>query len=157
AHGVDWAVAPHQTWALPGGNVESDFVLARKLSQAIPGLELDALAHQREHGIEVELPFIARLAPKSRVVGITIGAGDLEGCKRFAAGLAEVLKTEEERPLLLISSDMNHYATDPITRSLDDLALTALETRDPGQVYDTVTKQRISMCGVLPAVIVLET
>src|SRR5207302_5376253 len=42
--GVDWAVAPHQTWALPGGGVESDFMLTRQLCQAIPGLEMDAAA-----------------------------------------------------------------------------------------------------------------
>jgi len=49
APGVDWAVAPHQTWALPGVVVESDFMLARQLCQSIPGLEMDAAAHQGEH------------------------------------------------------------------------------------------------------------
>src|SRR5207244_2560120 len=48
--GMEWAVAPHQTWALPGISVASDFILARRLSQAIDGLELDAAAHQQEHG-----------------------------------------------------------------------------------------------------------
>src|SRR6266849_2013713 len=52
AFGVDWAVAPHQTWTFPGGSLESDFMLARQLAEAIPGLEMDSLAHQREHAIE---------------------------------------------------------------------------------------------------------
>src|SRR5207237_1957930 len=71
--GMEWAVAPQQTWALPGGEVASDFMLARQLCQAIPGLEMDAAAHQREHAIEVELPLLARLAPQTRVVGIGLG------------------------------------------------------------------------------------
>src|SRR5690242_3293716 len=31
--GVEWAVASHQTWALPGGAVESDWMLARQLCE----------------------------------------------------------------------------------------------------------------------------
>jgi AmmeMemoRadiSam system radical SAM enzyme/AmmeMemoRadiSam system protein B/AmmeMemoRadiSam system protein A len=155
--GVDYAVAPHQTWTFPGGSLESDFLLARQLADAIPDLEMDALAHQREHAIEVELPLLARLAPQARVVGIAIGAGDLESSRRFAKGLARVLREREERPLLLISSDMNHYATDAENRRLDAMALDALDRLDPADLYETVTENNISMCGVLPAVIVLET
>lgn len=155
--GMDWAVAPHQTWAFPGGSLESDFMLARQLCQAIPGLEMDAAAHQREHAIEVELPILARLAPQTRVVGLAIGPGDLAGCQRAAEGLAGVLKEREDRPLLLISSDMNHYATDAENRRLDAIALDALERLDPTELYQTVTNNQISMCGLLPAVIVLHT
>jgi AmmeMemoRadiSam system radical SAM enzyme/AmmeMemoRadiSam system protein B/AmmeMemoRadiSam system protein A len=157
AFGMDWAVAPHQTWAFPGGSIESDFILARRLCEAIPGLEMDSLAHQREHAIEVELPLLARLAPESRVIGLAIGAGDLADCKRFAEGLASVMKEREDRPLLLISSDMNHFAPDAENRRLDAIALDAIERLDPTSLYETVTQNHISMCGLLPAVIVLET
>jgi AmmeMemoRadiSam system radical SAM enzyme/AmmeMemoRadiSam system protein B/AmmeMemoRadiSam system protein A len=155
--GMDWAVAPHQTWMLPGGSIGSDFILARKLCQAIPGLEMDAAAHQREHAIEVELPLLARLAPETRVIGIAIGHGDVESCRRFAEGLAGLMREMDEAPLLLISSDMNHFASDAENRRLDALALTALEQRDPETLYRTVHDHSISMCGVLPAMIVLET
>ena len=117
-------------------------MLARQLCQAIPGLEMDAAAHQREHAIEVELPLLARLAPESKVVGIAIGHGDLESCRRFAEGLAGLLRERKERPLLLISSDMNHFATDAETRRLDELALAALERGDPEALYETVTRQQ---------------
>ena len=86
-HGVDWAVVaarglvdprrdarrPTPSWPAPWPT-------------AIPGLQLDAAAHRQEHAIEVELPFLARLAPAARVVGLAIGGGDWEHCRRFAAG-----------------------------------------------------------------------
>jgi AmmeMemoRadiSam system radical SAM enzyme/AmmeMemoRadiSam system protein B/AmmeMemoRadiSam system protein A len=156
-YGMDWAVAPQQRWALPGGGMDSDVVLANQLCKTISGLEMDAAAHQREHAIEVELPLLAKLAPQTKIVGIVVGSGDLESCRRFAQGLADVLRDQEERPLLLISSDMNHYATDAENRRLDAIALAALDRSDPEEVYETVTQNQISMCGVLPAVIVLET
>jgi AmmeMemoRadiSam system radical SAM enzyme/AmmeMemoRadiSam system protein B/AmmeMemoRadiSam system protein A len=155
--GMDVAVAPHGTWALPGAEVQADFMMARRLSQAIPGLEMDALAHQREHAIEVELPLLARLAPEARVTGIVIGHGDLAMCKRFAEALANFLRGREDRPLLLVSSDMNHFASDAENRRLDELAMQGLDGGDPELLYETVTRNHISMCGVLPAVIVLET
>ncbi len=156
-HGVEWAVAPHDVWQIPGGTIPSDPELARRLCAAIPGLEMDAAAHAQEHGIEVELPFLARLAPQSKVVGIAVGGGDLKRCREFARGLAEVIRSLPQPPLLVISSDMNHFATDDQTRILDEMALSAFETLDPEKLFRTVTDNRISMCGILPATIVLET
>jgi AmmeMemoRadiSam system protein B/AmmeMemoRadiSam system protein A len=155
--GSEWAVAPHEAWALPGATVASDPTLARELAAAISDLQLDALAHQREHSIEVQLPLLARLAPRTRVVGITVGAGDLHRCRQFASGLAEVLRGRPDKPLLVISSDLNHYASDPENRRLDGIALSALEHLDPAAVYETMAQHRISMCGLVPAVVVLET
>jgi AmmeMemoRadiSam system protein B len=156
-HGMEWSVAPHQTWSIPGGNVPADPQLAQQLVAAIPGLALDAAAHAQEHAIEVELPFLARLSPQSSVVGIVIGAGDLARCRDFAAGLAQVVSSLPEPPLLVISSDMNHFASDEENRRLDEIALSAMETLDPERLYDSVKREHISMCGVLPAVIVMET
>jgi AmmeMemoRadiSam system protein B len=127
------------------------------LVEAIPGLVLDAAAHAQEHAIEVELPFLARLAPNSRVVGIAIGSGDLARCREFATGLANAIRELPEPPLLVISSDMNHFASDAENRRLDEIAIRAFESLDPAELYQTVRANHISMCGVLPAVIVLET
>ena len=157
ALGVDWAVAPQETWQIPGAQIPSDPQLARDLTQAIPGLVLDAAAHTQEHAIEVELPFLARLAPNSRVVGIAIGSGDLARCREFATGLANILRNMADPPLLVISSDMNHFASDVENRRLDEMAIQAFETLDPATLYSVVRDNHISMCGLLPAVIVLET
>jgi AmmeMemoRadiSam system protein B len=156
-HGVDWAVAPHAAWSIPGTTIAGNPQLARDLVAAIPGLELDAAAHAREHAIEVELPLLARLAPQTKVVGIAIGRGDLADCRRFAAGLAKVLRSQKEQPLLIISSDMNHFASDAENRRLDEMALSCIDRLDAEALLATCRKHQISMCGVLPAVMVLET
>ena len=121
--GADWAVAPHKVWELPCGDVASDPELVEKLVAGVAGLEPDAVAHRQEHAIEVQLPIIRRLAPHARVVGITIGGGSVPALERFAENLAEVLGSYESRPLLIISSDMNHYADEATTRDLDRQAL----------------------------------
>ena len=109
------------------------------LAESIPGLELDAAAHAHEHAIEVQLPLLARLAPHSRVVGITIHSGELEDLQRFGEQMAGVLAGLSERPLLVISSDMNHYADEGETRRRDRMALEALAVaRSPSAVPDRV-------------------
>jgi AmmeMemoRadiSam system radical SAM enzyme/AmmeMemoRadiSam system protein B/AmmeMemoRadiSam system protein A len=157
ANGAQWAVAPHRAWEIPGGEVPSDPDLAHQLADCVAGLELDSEAHRAEHAIEVQLPILARLAPHARVVGIAIHGGDFEHLERFAEQMAGVLLGQAERPLLLVSSDMSHYGADAPTRQIDRLALDAIESLDPRRVYDTVRGHRISMCGVLPAVLVMQT
>jgi AmmeMemoRadiSam system protein B/AmmeMemoRadiSam system protein A len=154
--GADWAVAPHRRWLFPGGQLDSDPDLAARLAEGVPGLELDATAHRGEWAIEVQLPFLARLAPKTRVVGITVGDSPLAELLRFGIALSVVLRDMPVRPLLLISSDMNHYADEQRTRLVDRLALDAIATLDPERVYDTVRGNGISMCGLGPCVIVME-
>lgn len=155
--GMEWAVAPHHTWSLPGTTLAADPDLAHQLAEAIADLHLDALAHQQEHSIEVQLPLLAHFAPQTRVVGIALGAGDLARCRQFASGLAEVLRQRSDNPMLIISSDLNHYASDAENRRLDAIALDALQGLDPVAVYETVTQHKISMCGLLPTVVGLET
>lgn len=157
AGGAAWAVAPHRRWRFPGGEVPSDPGLAARLADAVHGLKLDAEAHRQEHATEVQLPIIARLAPHARVVGISVGQASLDEGLRFAAQMASVIREMPKRPLLVISSDMNHFANDAETRRLDRLALGAIQTLDPRKVFETVRENRISMCGMYPCVIVMET
>ncbi len=78
-------------------------------------------------------------------------------CRQFGADLASVIQEMDPPPLLIISSDMNHYAPDEENRRLDELALEAMESLDADQLHSTVRRHSISMCGVLPAVVVMDT
>ena len=154
--GSRWSVAPHRRWLFPGGELASDPELAARLADGIDGLDLDGAAHRLEHAIEVQLPLLARLAPQVRVVGISVGDATLPELLRFGVALSVVLRDMPKRPLLIVSSDMNHFADLTTTRRLDDLALKAIATRDPEQVYETVRRNRITMCGMAPCVVVME-
>jgi len=153
--GVDWAIAPHQSWMLPNGNMQTNTTLAKQLQSAISGLEYDAAAHKSDHAIEVALPLILHQSPQSQIVGILIGACDYNGCESLARGLASIVGVQPEPPLLLISSDMNHFANDVENRRLDELALQQLRQLNPAGLYETCQQHHISMCGLHPAVITM--
>jgi len=155
--GTQCAVAPWKRWLFPGGSVETDVPLAQRLAGDIAELELDERPHKHEHAIEVQLPLLARCAPDSRIVGITVGRIGLAQCEAIAAGLTESLRDQLNNVLLVVSSDMNHFASDAENRRLDELAMRALDQLDPLKLHATCQEYGITMCGMLPAVIVLTT
>ena len=157
AVGVKWAVAPHDVWTWPGGKLASDHELANLICSSIDGVEYDASSHEREHAIEVQLPLLARRNASTHVVGITVGPTDLEECGVFATGLATALSSYPHSVLLLISSDMNHFASDVENRRLDKMAIHHLKEMQPEELFETCRVNGISMCGVGPAVIALKT
>ena len=159
--GCDWAVSPSQAWELPGGERwQTDKELVQKLVDGVEGFELDFAAHAREHGVEIQLPILESLsAPESRpkLVAVALKSASLEEILLASKQLADVLRDLPERPMLVISSDMNHYAPEAENRRRDRLAIEAILSGDPMQLLTVCKDNFISMCGLVPAAIVMQT
>lgn len=155
AEGHAWAVAPNGSWDFGAGQIAGDPELGKAFCDAVPDFKLDSAAHAREHAIEVQLPLLARLRPDVKVVGAVVGHTLLDNVKAAGEKFAAFLQTLEKPPLLIISSDMNHFENEERTRRLDQKALDALETLNPERLAETVLGNGITMCGIFPAVFVL--
>ncbi|MFN3480971.1 MAG: AmmeMemoRadiSam system protein B, partial [Thermodesulfovibrionales bacterium] len=57
--------------------------------------------------------------------------------------------------VIIASSDMSHYVSDEIARRKDKMAINRVLQLDPEGLYNTVNTERISMCGYIPATIML--
>src|ERR1700733_10235780 len=64
--GRDQAILSQGSWQTPLGQVEIDNNLAEDLKRACPALAEDEVAHREEHALEVQLPFLQRLAGNLR-------------------------------------------------------------------------------------------
>lgn len=158
AEGVDWAVAPHDVWKLSdSASLAGDVELSQRIAEAVPGMQLDAGAHAREHGIEVQLPILHRLAPQVRIAAIAMADATWTELEKAAQALADLFTKIENPPLLVISSDMNHFADDVENRRRDRLALDALKKNEPRTLLEICAEENISMCGKIPAALVLMT
>ena len=165
--GADWAVSPSTSWVIPSGHssepihFEIDTQLSQQIAQGVAGMEMDAAAHFREHGIEVQLPLIDWLCgsqgPRPKLVCIAMGPANWEDIQSAASQLAEILRPIMHKVLFAISSDMNHFAQDQENRRLDRLALDALATGDPQTLLKVCQTNSISMCGQVPAALVMQT
>lgn len=156
--GVNWSVCPFDAWRLSSScSFETDTQLRDAIAEGLTSVELDAGAHAEEHGIEVQLPLLERIAPSTKVVGMAIQGGSWEDIQTAARELAAVIEQQDQPPLLVISSDMNHYASDEENRRRDRLALDAFASGDPEKLNTTCIDNDISMCGRVPAMLVMQT
>ena len=62
-----------------------------------------------------------------------------------------------ERPLMVISSDQNHYLPEEENRRRDRLAIDAMLTGDPAKLIEACQTHQITMCGLIPAAIIMQT
>ena len=61
----------------------------------------------------------------------------------------------EEEILIVTSSDMNHYEDEGTTRRKDQRAIECMLRLDAKGLYDVCRRERISMCGLGPAIVML--
>jgi len=153
--GAGAALDPSSAWATPLGAVAADLRLASRLRDECPSLKIDALAHAREHSLEVQLPFLQRLRPDIEIAAISLGTLNLDLCREVGTGLARIVRDDGEPPLLVASSDMNHYESRRIGNRKNGLALDRIRAIDPEGLFETVLSEDISMCGFLPVTALL--
>lgn len=136
-------------WESPLGNIPIDMKLSALFAKT-PFIS-DTKCHEKEHSIEVILPFLQYLIPNLSILPISVSS--LQGLAKAADILSEILQNNPVS--LIVSSDMNHFDTEDENRRKDGLALTALANLDPQNLIDCVQQNKISMCGVLPATLAL--
>ncbi len=153
--GSPLAIMSEGTWETPLGSVSIDTELAAAIQRACPALEDDPHAHRAEHSLEVQVPFLQFLKPDLRIVPIALGVGGYEPLQELGEALASVLTTASPCPLLVASTDLNHYEPENIGRIKDHKAIDAILALDPRGLYETVRRERITMCGYGPTVAML--
>jgi MEMO1 family protein len=153
--GQPLAIMSEGEWMTPLGNARVDSVLANALKQSFPPLSEDVVAHSAEHALEVQLPFLQALAGDFSFVPITVGVGQVEVLEALGEAMARVISTQEKCPLIVSSSDMNHYESDKITRVKDHKAIDQIIALDARGLFDVVRRENISMCGFAPTVAML--
>lgn len=149
------ALSPEDAWQTPLGTVPIEKRLARLIQQQIPAVQEDAVAHLREHSLEVQVPFLQFLRPDVAIVPICLAFGDYTGCEIVGNGIAAAIKEYDEPVLILASSDMTHYESAERAKQKDRLALDCTLALDPQGLVEVCRSNRITMCGVIPAAVML--
>ena len=145
-------------YATPLGDVKVDRETARQLIKTDSVFSCQPKAHDREHCLEVQLPFLQRhLGEVPPIVPIIISTNDFSKLKR----MAEVLKpwfTDEN--LFIISSDFSHYPSYEDAYEVDTKTGEAVASGDVEQFIATIEanarsgKRNLSTsaCGEFPII-----
>jgi len=153
-YGEDAAMLSRGVWRTPLGDAPIDCDLAAKVSHSCELLLEDPVAHESEHSLEVQIPFLQVLVPGFTFVPIALGSLDYDELVTVGKALGKIL-VEERDVLLLTTTDLNHYENQSTTIRKDNLAVEKILQLDPAGLYEICHKEKISMCGLGPTVAML--
>lgn len=147
--GPPLSVTGSGSWETPLGKVMIDRKLASSLKGECGFLEEDAKAHEREHSIEVQLPFLQHRFGKVSFVPVCIMNTDysrelLEACKSLGKGLASAAR---EGALIIASSDFSHYVSLEEAREKEREPLRMIMKLDPEGFFRSLDRAGASVCG----------
>ncbi|MDP2931020.1 MAG: AmmeMemoRadiSam system protein B, partial [Chloroflexota bacterium] len=150
--GKPLSIMTQGNWQTPLGNVEIDAELAGKILATSRHLAEDELAHQFEHSIEVQLPFLQYFKPDVKLVPIILSFAAGSTYKEIGREIAQAVKDLHRPVVIMASSDMTHYESDESARRKDNQAIEAILDLNEDELLERIDKLGITMCGYAPAV-----
>jgi len=154
-YGKPFSVMTEGRWKTPLGEVEIDSELASKLVSLSEYLKEDIEAHEFEHSIEVQVPFLQYFRPKVKIVPIILSLGNGDIYKQIGRDIVQALSSFKREAVIFASSDMSHYEPQGEAKKKDQLAIEAMINLDQDELLKRVEEENISMCGYAPAVAML--
>jgi AmmeMemoRadiSam system protein B/AmmeMemoRadiSam system protein A len=150
--GKPFSVMPEGTWKTPLGEVNVDAELARKIVEVSEYAEEDYRAHEEEHAVEVQVPFLQYIKPDVRIVPIILAGADAEIYKEIGRDIARAIKELNREVVILASGDMTHREPQASAQEKDMKAVEAMLTLDEDELTRRYENLNISMCAHGPVV-----
>jgi AmmeMemoRadiSam system protein B len=158
--GPRFSIMKEGIWKTPLGEVAIDNNMAEKLVKKCNLLEYDVLAHQYEHSIEVQLPFLQfRFGNDFRFVPISVlnqfaDEDFLENCRYVGKVIGDAL-SKEKNWSIIASSDFSHYIPQETAEKIDKKLIKTIEKLDEEKFFENIRKSDASICGFGPIAIAM--
>jgi AmmeMemoRadiSam system protein B len=112
----------------------------------LPQVRLAESAHEFEHSLEVQLPFLQQALDDFRLAPFAVGDAD-------AAAVDEVLEAlwGGDETLIVVSTDLSHYYDYATAQRLDADTTRAIESGEPGRLGPESACGRVPLRGLLVA------
>jgi AmmeMemoRadiSam system protein B len=151
------SIWPRGHWQTPLGAVPVAEQLAAAIAQESDAVIERPQAHGREHSLEMQLPFVARLLPGVPIVPLVMGFQTRATALALGEALSRAVSAWPEggRILLVASSDLSHYEDAAIAAQLDGVVLRHVEALDATGLMDALEHEPRHACGGGPMVSVI--
>ena len=152
------ALFPDGAFATPLGNAVIDEQGSRAIARS-PIVRSLPQAHEREHSLEMQLPFLRRVLPDVPIVPLLMGHQTRDTIMGFGDALAAAFRGR--RALLVASSDLSHYFDAATAQQLDGRVQAHINAFDPEgllalyEQYPVHERGRYVACGGGAAIAVL--
>lgn len=143
------SVLTEGVYETPLGEVPIDAEICDRL-KGLDNFSVIKEAHEMEHSLEVQVPFLQRVLKDFSLVPVIIGTVDIDICASIARGLRDVLTGEKRKFVVIISTDLSHYYAYAAAQAMDGRFIDALKTFDPEKVRDAIRVGKAEACGEGP-------
>lgn len=147
------SVYPGEAYVTPFGEVKIDSDLRKAISQNVRGILLSDIGHRLEHSVEVQLPFLQYVMPKTKFVPVVMGDQRRRHCHVLAEALAKTCAGGDI--LLIASSDLSHYHPYDEAKKLDRQVIEMVESGDAEKLLRKLETNDVEACGGGPMVAVM--
>ena len=156
-HAQALLTSAHDSYETPLGQIPIDRRNQQALNQWLQksGTEtLQPIRRDSEHAIEIELPFLqAALDGPFRLLPMMIADALPETA--FALGQALAATLQDQRSLLVASTDLSHFYPENKANQLDQAMLNAIASFEPNEVMKVHRSGKGQACGLLPVLTVM--
>src|SRR5262245_33721702 len=144
------AVVPHGGFDMPFGVVSIDTQCAQALLAGSAVVGEHPAAHAREHSLEMQLPFLAHLAPGLPIVPLVMGYQTATTAYQLGDAIAKAIAGR--RALLIASTDLSHYHTAADAAALDRVVVDCVARFDADALQAALERNPEHACGGGPTV-----
>jgi len=114
---------------------------------------LQAVAEDREHAVEIQLPFLQRAVGEFDFLPILMSTDSSDVCQRLGLALADVVRGKNI--LLVASTDLHHIENYAEVVRRDKVVVDAIASFDLERIEDVLMQPTCSVCGRMPVLTVL--
>jgi MEMO1 family protein len=147
------SIFPSGGFETPYGVAPVDAECARAIAAASPVVVDNPEAHTREHSLEMQLPFLAHIAPALPIVPLVMGYQTAATADALGEALAKALRGR--RALLIASTDLSHYHDAKTASALDQVVIDCVSRFDADNLQRALDAHPEHACGGGPTVAVM--
>jgi len=137
----------------PLGNMKIDEKAAESLLDEKSDVKFYPEAFEKEHSLEVQLPFLQTVLRNVTIVPIVVGSPTQQTFDRLVEKLANLL---DEKTLLVASSDLSHYHDYDRAKVMDKKIISAVERLSVSDAGNLLRAGESEMCGAYAVIISME-
>ncbi len=139
-------------YRMPLGIVKIDEEFASELLKRKSVVQSNFHAHQGEHSLEVQLPFLQVVLKEFRIVPLIMGAQDAALCEALALAIFQVVQGSKKQCLIVGSTDLSHYYPYGRALELDGNVARNLSSFDVKGLTRDLSADRCEACGAGPMI-----
>ena len=108
---------------------------------------------QKEHALEVQLPFLQQTLGKFNLVAIVMGEQSLQACEELSDAICQSAKGK--KILIVASSDLSHFHPYQEARKIDEKCVALIGDYNYRELFRELQNKEVEACGGAPIVTML--